>query len=78
MTTRIVFGLDEDVPAALRALLDMVPDDQRSIVWVGEENAVDVPDEVAEKFLPAAPKKKAAKAAKAAPPPVPETEEEEV
>ena len=71
MTERIYLGWDDDEAEVLRALLEMVPDSPRDIVWVPEERAVDVPEEVAEKFLAPkkAAKKTAAKAAKATPPP---------
>lgn len=78
MTERIYVGLDEDLPEVLRTLFEILgPEgDQRSIVWVPGDNAVDVPDEVAEKYLKkTAPPTKATKAAKAAPPPPPEKEE---
>lgn len=69
MTQRIYLGVEDDEAKVLRALLDMVPDDPRVIVWVGDERAVDVPDEVAERFMAPAPAKKATKSAKSAPPP---------
>jgi hypothetical protein len=77
VTERIYLGLDEDVPEVLKALFAILgPDaDQRSIVWVAGEHAVDVPDEVAAEYLKPAKASKATKAAKAAPPPPPEKEE---
>jgi hypothetical protein len=77
VTERIYLGIDEDVPEVLKALFAILgPDaDQRSIVWVPGDNAVDVPDEVAAEYLKPAKATKATKAAKAAPPPPPEKEE---
>lgn len=69
MTQRIYLGAEDDEAQVLRALLDMVPDNPRVIVWVGDERAVDVPDHIAEAFISPAPVKKATKAAKAAPAP---------
>lgn len=75
--TRIHLGIEDDEREVLRALLDLVPDNPRAIVWVGDERAVDVPDDIAEKFLAPLAKaaKKATKAAKATPPPPAEQEE---
>lgn len=72
MTQRIYLGVEDDEAQVLRTLLDMV-EDPRQIVWVGGERAVDVPDEVADKFTSPAPTKKATKAAKAAPAPAPDS-----
>ena len=70
---RIYLGVEDDEAEVLRTLLAMVPDNPRAIVWVGDERAVDVPEEIAERFTAPAPIKKATKAAKAAPAPPPDT-----
>ncbi|MET0478953.1 MAG: hypothetical protein ABW222_13485 [Actinomycetota bacterium] len=70
MTQRIYVGTDEDEALVLRNLFGLLgPDqDQRLIVWVAGERAVDVPDEVAEAYTAPTTKPKT-KAAKAAPAP---------
>jgi hypothetical protein len=77
MTERIYLGSDEDPGEVLRALFDILgPEaDQRSIVWVPEEYAVDVPDEVATEYTKPKKAVKATKAAKSTPPPPPDKEE---
>jgi len=69
MTQRIYLGVEDDEGEVLRTLLALVPDNPRVIVWVGDERAVDVPDEVADQFMAPPAPKKATKAAKTAAPP---------
>jgi len=79
VTTRVTIGVEDDEAVVLRDLFGILGEDadQRQVVWVPGERAVDVPDDVAEKYLEAKTAKpaKAAKAAKAAPPPAPDTKE---
>lgn len=80
---RIYLGASEDEALVLRNLFDLLgPErDQRLVVWVPGERAVDVPDDVAEKYIKAetaAAKKATAKAAKApAAPPADSGKQEE-
>lgn len=80
MSERIYVGFDEDEALVLRNLFALLGEDadQRLIVWVPGERAVDVPEEIAEAYMKAnAPKtSKATKAAKAAPAPAPEAPKE--
>ena len=78
---RVYVGHDEDEAQVLRDLFALLGEerDQRAIVWVPGDRAVDVPADVYEAYtkkVTAAAKKTATKAAKTAKPPA-ETKQEE-
>lgn len=85
MTTRLYIGDADDLADQMRTLLNLAGDDRvREVVWVPGERAVDVPDDVAEAYIPSEAKparrnttRPAKKAAKAVPAPAPVEDPEE-
>ncbi len=78
-TETILLGSEEEPAEVLRAIFKIVEElglHPHSVVWIGEDRAVQVPAAVAEKYTTPEAPKRARKAAKAAPPPPPDDQEE--